>query len=353
MSYRLTIEPIGEEIEIEEGQTILDAVLRTGLHIPYQCGHGLCSTCKVTVLDGEVVHGESSPFALMDFERDEGVALACSATAQSDITIEADIEEDPDAEGIKVRDYAVRVSRIEDLTPDIKGLFLELDDEGFRFQAGQYVNLHLPGIAVPRAFSIASAPGDTVLELHVRKVLGGEATGFIHDTLEPGTELRITGPLGRFFVRKSKDTGCLFIAGGSGLSSPKSMILDLLAEGYDKPLALFHGVRTVADLYFRDVFDGLAAKHAHFAYTPVLSECRDESDWSGERGFVHEAVARAFPDGFSGLNAYLCGPPPMIEASIRMLMKGRLFEDGIYTERFLTQGDAEEAARASKVFKRI
>jgi len=72
MSYQLLIEPLGTTIEVEEGQTLLDAALRHGIYIPHACGHGLCGTCKVEVTGGEVDHGQANPFALMDFERDAG-----------------------------------------------------------------------------------------------------------------------------------------------------------------------------------------------------------------------------------------------------------------------------------------
>ena len=122
MSYQLTIEPLGATIEVEEGQTVLDAALRQGIYIPHACGHGLCGTCKVQVLDGEVDHGAANPFALMDFERDEGKTLACCCTLQSDATIEADIDEEPDAEIIPVRDFAATVTRIEDAHADHQGV---------------------------------------------------------------------------------------------------------------------------------------------------------------------------------------------------------------------------------------
>ena len=136
MSYELTIEPIGQTIEVEEDQTILAAALRAGIYLPHACCHGLCATCKVSVLDGEVDHGEASSFALMDFERDEGKTLACCAKLQSDVTIEAEIEEEPDAESIPVRDFAGTVTRIEDLTPTIKGIFIELDEPIARDEFG-------------------------------------------------------------------------------------------------------------------------------------------------------------------------------------------------------------------------
>ena len=154
MSYSLTIEPLGATIEVEDGQTLLDAALRQGIYIPHACGHGLCGTCKVQVSDGEVEHGAANPFALMEFERDEGKTLACCATLCSDAVIEADIEDEPDAEIIPVRDFAGLVSRIETLTPTIKALHLKLD-KPIHFQAGQYVQLEIPGLGQSRAFSIA------------------------------------------------------------------------------------------------------------------------------------------------------------------------------------------------------
>ena len=84
MAQQLTIDPLGITIDVEEGQTLLDAALRQGIYIPHACGHGLCGTCKVQVCDGEVEHGPANPFALMDFERDEGKTLACCATLLSD-----------------------------------------------------------------------------------------------------------------------------------------------------------------------------------------------------------------------------------------------------------------------------
>ena len=173
MSYALTIEPLGQTIEIEEGQTILDAALRAGIYLPHACCHGLCATCKVQVADGEVEHGEASSFALMDFERDEGKCLACCATPQGDLVIEAEIDEDPDAENLPVQDYDGTVTRIETLTPTIKGVWIRLDAP-IRFQAGQYVNLELPGGIGSRAFSIASPPSVSgEVELNIRIVPGG------------------------------------------------------------------------------------------------------------------------------------------------------------------------------------
>ena len=250
MCYQLTIEPLGQTVDVAEGQTILDACLRAGVWLPHACGHGLCGTCKVQASGGELDHGEASPFALMDFERDEGKCLACCATVQSDITIEADIDPDPDAQCLPLMDYQARVSRIETLTPTIKGVFLDIEHgDALPFQPGQYVNAWFGGDAAPRAFSIASAPSSREIELNIRLVPDGKVTPYVHDQLQVGEQVMLSGPLGRFFVRKSDPRPLLFIAGGSGLSSPRSMVLDLLESGDTRPIRLIQGARRLDELY--------------------------------------------------------------------------------------------------------
>jgi phenol hydroxylase P5 protein len=352
MSYQLTIEPLGQTIDVAEGQTILDASLRAGIFLPHACCHGLCATCKISVLDGEIEHGEASNFALMDYEREEGKALACCATLQSDLVIEADIDEEPDAQNLPVRDYTGRVSRIENLTPTIKGVWITLD-EPLTFQAGQYINLNLPDGSGSRAFSLANVPSQaSEVELNIRLVPGGQATTWVHQQLQAGDRVSLAGPYGRFFVRKSAAMPALFLAGGSGLSSPKSMILDLLEERSDQPITLVYGARNRAELYDHELFVELARQYPQFTYVPALSDEPLDSGWSGARGFVHEAAKAHFENDFRGRKAYLCGPPIMIEACIATLMQGRLFERDIYTEKFISAADASQQLR-SPLFKRL
>lgn len=349
MSYQLTIEPLGVTIDIEDDQTILDASLRAGIYLPHACCHGLCATCKVQIVDGEVDHGEASTFALMDFEREEQKCLACCAIPQSDITIEAEIDEEPDALNLPVRDFPGTVERIEQLTPTIKAIFVTLDNpQDFRFQAGQYVNLGIAGQDdLNRPFSLANPPQDSVVELNIRHVPGGAATSYIHDNLAVGERVTISGPYGRFFVRKSRTEPLLFLAGGSGLSSPLSMIKDLLAEGSVAPMTLVYGARNRAELYYHEALTALAAAHANFTYVPVLSE----EAWDGESGFVHEAAERHYENDFRGNTAYICGPPLMIDACITALIQGRLFERDIFIERFISAADAQQVR--SPFFKKF
>jgi len=354
MAYQLTIEPLGATIEVNTGQTLLDAALRQGIYIPHACGHGLCGTCKVLVCEGEVDHGYANPFALMDFERDEGKTLACCATLHCDTTIEADIDEEPDAEIIPVRDFETTVTRIENLTPSIKGIFLKLA-QPIHFQAGQYVQVTLPGVEGSRPFSIANSPAQVAhsgeIELNVRIVSDGAGTAYLHEKLAVGNKLRISGPYGRFFVRKSSSLPLLFMAGGSGLSSPRSMILDLLDNGSTLPITLVYGQRLRAELYYDDEFQALAEQHPNLRYVSALSDEAAGSAWGGARGFVHEVAKAHFDGNFAGHKAYLYGPPVMIEACVTALMQGRLFEDDIYTERFLSAADTNQ--QRSPLFKRM
>jgi phenol hydroxylase P5 protein len=353
MSYQVTIEPTGEQIEVEEGQTILQAALRQGVWLPFACGHGTCATCKLQVLEGEVDVGAASPFALMDMERDEGKILACCAMPQSDLVIEADIDVDPDFAGHTVQDFHATVVALDDLSPTIKGVRLKLD-RPMDFQAGQYINLQIPGIEGTRAFSLANPPSRAdEVELHVRLVEGGQATGFIHHELKVGDALDVSGPYGQFFVRSSQAGDLIFIAGGSGLSSPQSMILDLLEQGDTRRMVLFQGARNRAELYNQELFERLATEHDNFTYVPSLSQAADDTEWAGFRGYVHDAAKKHFDGRFSGNKAYLCGPPPMIDAAITALMQGRLFERDIFMERFLTAADGVGESTRSALFKRI
>ncbi|MPW44350.1 NADH:ubiquinone reductase (Na(+)-transporting) subunit F [Acinetobacter guerrae] len=353
MSYQVTIEPLGTTIEVAEDQTILDAALRQGVWLPFACGHGTCGTCKVQVTDGFYDVGDASPFALMDIEREEQKVLACCCKPESDMIIEADVDEDPDFIGYLIEDYQATVLSISDLSPTIKGVRLQID-RPMQFQAGQYINLQLPDIEGTRAFSIANSPNELgIIELHIRHVQGGVATTYVHEQLAVGDALQLSGPYGQFFVRKSDMQDVIFIAGGSGLSSPQSMILDLLQSDDQRTIYLFQGARDVAELYHRELFEDLVKQYSNFRYIPALNAPKAEDQWTGFTGYVHEAVANYFEQRCSGHKAYLCGPPPMIDAAISTLMQSRLFERDIHTERFLSAADGAKAESRSALFRHI
>lgn len=352
MSFEVTIEPTGDVIEVAEGQTILQAALRQGVWLPFACGHGTCGTCKVQVVEGFVDCSEASSFALMDVERDEGKVLACCCYPESDLVIEADIDVDPDFLGYPVEDYQAAVIELSPLSPTILGVKLQLDRD-MSFQAGQYINLNIPGVG-SRAFSIANPPSEAnIVELHIRLVPEGKGTTWIHNELNVGDSIELSGPYGQFFVRSSDDQDIIFIAGGSGLSSPASMIMDLLEKGDKRQIYLFQGARNIPELYHKDKFEQLASTYENFHYIPALSDDDTLGEWLGFKGFINEAVNDYFEGKCSGHKAYLCGPPPMIDAAITTLMQARLFERDIHMERFLTAADGSADSQRSALFKRL
>lgn len=351
MSYEVTIEPTGDIIEVEEGQTILQAALRQGVWLPFACGHGTCGTCKVQVTDGFYDQGEASSFALLDVDRDEGRVLACCCLPESDLVIEADVDVDPDFLGYPVQDFTAQVLDMTALSPTILGMRLQLDRD-MQFQAGQYINLEIPNIG-SRAFSIANSPSESdIVELHIRLVPDGKGTTWLHSEVAVGDSLELSGPYGQFFIRNSENQDIILIAGGSGLSSPESMLMDLLEKNDERQIYLFQGARNVPELYHRDKFERLMQEHDNFHYIPALSDDDTAGEWEGYKGFVNDAVNHHFEGKCSDHKAYLCGPPPMIDACLTTLMQARLFERDIYMEKFLTAADSGEGSR-SALFKKI
>ena len=169
------MEPLGVDVPCRADQTILDACLRHGVNVPHACTHGTCGTCKVEVLDGEVELGDASTFALLESERNEGKALICTATPSSDVTIEADIEQEEGVTFHAVRDFVGTVVEIDECAADIRRLRIDLDKD-IVFNAGQYVQVSIPGGAggVTRSWSMANPPEQPrQIELQIRRLVGG------------------------------------------------------------------------------------------------------------------------------------------------------------------------------------
>ena len=350
-TFTVTVEPLGREVECREDQTILDALLRNGVWVPHSCTHGTCATCKVEVLDGDIDHGESSSFALMDFERDEGKTLVCCAFPQSDVTIEADVDVDEDIEVHPVDDYSGKVVEIEDVATDTKRITIELDRD-LSFNAGQYMRIMVPGTDVDRTYSMANPPTEQRrLEFQIRRVEGGKATdGWIFKNLAVGDEVNLTGPYGRFVLKVGSDKPAVMIAGGTGLAPIASMIKHALVNGeYEGHITLYAGGRSKEWLYDVDFFRGLEEEYPdQFTYRPCLSETPEEGYAEG----MVTNVLEADHESLKGHQGYLCGPPAMVEAALKSLMSRRLFPRDIFREDFFNEADKATGGVKSPLIKR-
>lgn len=320
MSAKISVEPFGESFECADGETILDAALRNGLFLKYGCRHGGCGTCKVVLSDGEV-EGEGSSFAVSAGERADGVVLACSSRPATDCSIDVESMELTEEEfraGDQVGTFDVEVARVEKLTHDTVALSLSLRaPASITFTAGQFVNVVVPGTDLVRSYSLANAPDEPDrIDLIVKLLPGGTFSALIENGLGVGDPLRLHGPLGELRLRLSHRK-VLMVAGGSGLAPFLSMLRNLERRNRPREIDLVFGARRLHDLYLVEELERLAARIPGVRFVPALSEA-DEASWNGELGLVTEVIARRYAS-LDGYDAYLAGPPAMIEATIPVL----------------------------------
>lgn len=332
-AHRLTMHPGAHTVPARGGETLLEAGLRAGLVLPYDCRAGGCGVCACTVLGGRVDHGSYQPAALTEAMRARGQTLMCCATALEDVELE--IDQPSLAEpGAAVPRRQARVERIERLAPDVMRLWLALPgDERLDFAAGQYINIVLDDGA-RRAFSFANPPQDNQrIELHVRRVPGGRFTTHVFEALREGDSLDFEGPLGRFTLREG-ERPILFIAGATGFAPIKSIVEDAFRRGIRRPMWLYWGVRERQDLYLAELAEQWQREHANFHFVPVLSALAADDPWPGRRGLVHDAMLQDFPD-MRGYELYACGSVQMIESAVPAFVAQGLDEQFCHSDAFV------------------
>ncbi len=347
MSYTISVLPSGHSFTVEPGESILDAALRQGFAFSYGCRSGFCGDCKSKVVKGEVAYPDGTPPGLSEAEALTGMALLCQAHARSDLTLEA--REVNAAEDIPVRNLPVKVARKERLSHDVMRIYLKLPEgERLQFMAGQYIDFVLKD-GRHRAFSMANPPhDDAFIELHIRHVEGGEFTDYVFNQLEEKTVLRVEGPHGSFHLREDSDRPIILMAGGTGFAPIKGIIEHAVAEGIKRPMHLYWGVRAKEDLYLNELAEQWVATVPGFRYTPVLSQPNAADQWQGETGYVHEVIARDYPD-LSGYEIYTAGPPVMVEAGLGVFTAQGLPQESYYSDAFNLAMDAKKKEAGSAV----
>lgn len=304
------------------GDTLLAAALRAGIGMPYECSVGSCGSCKCQIADGSVEEIRADAPGLREGDRRRGKRLACQTRPLSDCTITVRIDE-AYAPPIRPTLRNATLKSVARVTPDIQAFLFQAQAPA-RFLPGQYALLHLPGVDLPRPYSlsnIANAAGEW--EFMIRHVPDGEATDVLFNTLKPGDTVTIDGPYSAAYLRSSlRPIVC--IAGGSGLAPVLSILRGIASnpELAGRKVDFFYGARSPADLFDVALLPDLGE---NFRFHPVISmpELDPDGSWNGAVGMVHELADRTLADRAPDHEFYLAGPPPMVDAVRRVLQLDR------------------------------
>ena len=323
-----------KELVAEGGRPLLSTLMGEKLFIPSACGgRGSCGFCKVKVTSDVGDYLATELPWITEEEKKENVRLSCQIKAKKDLSIWI-----PE-ELFNVKEYRTRVEKIRDLTHDIKELTLRLlEPAEISFRAGQYVQFQTPEYelsseSVYRAYSCSSNPSrKDAVELEVRLVPNGICTTFVFQYMKEGDEITINGPYGDFFLRDT-ERDIVFIAGGSGMAPIKAILSDMVEKGSTRKATYFFGAVSKRDLFLVEEMRELEKKLPNFKYVPALSGPKPEDNWDGETGLITEVLDRYLDSG-ENVEAYLCGSPGMIDASIAVLTKKGIPEELVYYDKF-------------------
>lgn len=334
------------DFEAADGEKILFAGLRAGVDLPYECATGTCGTCKARCLDGPVTDLWPEAPGKKNLKVAEGEFLMCQCTATGNVTAEA-------AKFVYAMDPGVcmpapatgRIAAVRHLTHDVAAVDVDLDSP-IDFDAGQYMALETPGVKGMRGYSMVNfARGTRRLEFVIKKKPGGGFSEWLFGGERSGSALTLFGPLGKATFYPSIGKNLLCIAGGSGIAGMMAIVDRACQESYFNQYKghVFFGVRTAKDGFY---LDELAAFQARFpqalSVTIALSDEDVPADLAAkypglafDRGFVHEVAKRRMAGNYGNIRAYLAGPPPAVDASIRfLLLEAKLTAENIRYDKF-------------------
>ena len=322
------------DVTVQGGKPLLSMLTAEKIFIPSACGgRGTCGLCKLKVLEGAgPLLPTEEPFLDAD-QIESDVRLSCQVKVRNDLRIEIP------SELFAVREHVCKCADIINLTQDIKQFRFELvEPNRIDFVAGQYIQLLAPvykkgGEEVYRAYSISSDPDrKDGIETIIRLVPGGICTTYCFDYLKVGDEVRLNGPYGHFRLSET-DAPMVFIAGGSGMAPMKCILHHMRNTANKRKATYYFGTNKAEELFLLDEMKQFESELEDFKFVPVVAAPQDSENWSGETGLVTEAVQRDMKNA-SEYEAYLCGSPGMIDASIKVLAELGMKEEAIFYDKF-------------------
>jgi NAD(P)H-flavin reductase/ferredoxin len=312
-------------------EVVYQAAYRSGIRLEHDCLEGACGECKALCTQGEFELDDYSDEALSKHEREQGYTLLCRMRARTPCVVELPYPSGLLAAQHEPQWIAGSVLSVESVSSTVKRLVVRAGTEGLRFLPGQYMHMEAPGTAMVRSYSFANAPGEEQLEFFLKLYPAGAMSDYLRDRAQPGDAIRIKGPVGHFYLREAKRP-ILMVAGGTGLAPMLSMLRTLatLRSGVP-PIHLVYGVNQ-ADEFFAE--SELAALGMKLPLT-VERVAVAPTKWTGPIGHVTSVLRPELLHG-GECNAYLCGPPPMIEATSDWLQKNGMLPERVHSERFIT-----------------
>ena len=360
-------------LHVAAGGTLLNKLAESGIFIPSACGgKGACGVCEVVVKEGggELLPTEEGYISRGEAKR--GCRLACQVKVKGDMKIEIA------PEIFDVRKWTCKVVSNHNVATFIKELKLALPEgEDVPFRAGGYVQIECPphqvsfkdfaieapyredwdkfdlwrfksgcSETVTRAYSMANYPSEKGLLLFTIRIAfppgykleipPGIMSSWIFN-LKEGDEVTVSGPFGEFFARDTNAEMC-FIGGGAGMAPMRSHIFDQFHRLHTKRKATYwYGARSLKEAFYQDEFDAIAKANPNFTWHLALSEPLPEDDWTGYTGFIHNVLRDEYLKNHPApedIEYYMCGPGPMNNAVIAMLLDLGVERENIMLDDF-------------------
>ncbi|MEE8428276.1 MAG: 2Fe-2S iron-sulfur cluster-binding protein [Gammaproteobacteria bacterium] len=343
MAFTVHMKPSGHEFIVARGETILEAALRFGLSIGFNCTTGTCGSCKARVISGEVGETLHHDYVLSEAERSTGTVLMCCTMAASDMVVAA--TEVTGVSDIPHQQLTATVAKLELIADDIMVMEVRTPRSNtLQFLAGQHVTISLEG-APDRNKSIASCPcNGMVLQFHIHRTPGDDFADFVFSKLKLRYPVSLQGPFGRFVLDEESTRPIIFIAYETGFAPIKSVIEHAIALEFEQPMQLYWIVSDARGHYQANFCRSWQDALDDFRFVPISNE----TDWPGTgtklnlseqltglRKIMLQAAAKVVTDNpdLSGYDVYLNGPPEITVAAARLLLDHQLPETRLFVDQ--------------------
>jgi toluene monooxygenase electron transfer component len=341
MRIQVTARNRAFQFQASPGEKILYAGLRAQAGLPYECATGTCGTCKARLVDGRVDDAWPEAPGRKFLKPDRGEFLMCQCSPQGDVSIEvASFVYPADPGAYAVAPLGGTVSAVRPLTHDVSAVEVTLDAP-CEFDAGQFMAVSAPGVRGMRGYSMVNCDQPaTRLEFVVKKKPGGGFSEWLFSGNPVGARLAMVGPLGKATFHPGMAKNVLCIAGGSGIAGMMSILARAAAANYFErhKVWVYFGVRGMRDAFFLEQLSAYPQAQVTIALSEEDVPASAARDWPNlrfERGFVHEVAKRSMAGLYQDVRAYLAGPPPAVEAAIRvLLLEAKLTADCIRYDKF-------------------